>query len=76
MTRPSASVLSISAVFPFRKVTMSPGLYAVPEGMFSVSVARATTFTGSPSSAAARTAPQTVAAPSMSHFMSPIRSRA
>src|ERR1017187_9210837 len=74
MTRPSASVLSISAVLPLRNRTMSPGLYDEPEGRFSVSAAIPTRLTSRRRSAAARTAPIAVAAPIMSHFMSPILS--
>ena len=49
---------------------MSPGLIAVPEGMFSVVGTTATISTGSPSSAIAATASSTAAAPDMSIFIS------
>ena len=48
----------------------SPGLIAVPEGMFSVEGTTATRLTGSPSSAIAATASSTAAAPDMSIFIS------
>ena len=51
---------------------MSPGLYEEPEGRFSVSAAIPTRLTPRRRSAAARTVPIAVAAPIMSHFMSPI----
>ena len=71
-SRPSASVLMISIVVPLAAVTTSPGLTAVPDGMFSVAPTTATTRTGSRSSAIASIAPSTAAPPDMSNFMSDI----
>ncbi len=51
---------------------MSPGLVAVPLGMFSVAGTAATTFNGSSSSAIAATDSRTAAPPDMSIFMSSI----
>ena len=49
---------------------MSPGLVAVPEGMFSVAGTTATISAARPSSAIAATASRTAAAPDMSIFIS------
>ena len=46
--RPSASVLSTSMVFPLRIVSTSPGLTALPPGMFSVIGAKPMTRTPMP----------------------------
>ena len=51
---------------------MSPGLTAVPEGMFSVAPITVTTRTGSPSRAIAAVPSRTAAPPDMSNFMSAI----
>ncbi len=64
--RPSASVFSISTVCPDRVLTMSPGLEAVPEGMFSAAAMTPTTLMGSLRSATVLTVPNTLAAPHMS----------
>ena len=72
MSRPSASVFSTSIVLPLRAVSTSPSFIAFPDGMFSTSASTPSRFTGSLSSAAARTPPSTAAAPAMSHFMSTI----
>ena len=49
---------------------MSPGLQAWPSGRFSTAGTTAVTLMGRPSSAAARAAPSTLAAPHMSNFIS------
>ncbi len=67
--RPSASVLSTSTVSPPRWVMTSPGRVAVPLGMFSARHRYPVTATGRPSSATARTAAATAAAPPMSDFI-------
>ena len=59
-------------VWPDMLVTMSPGLIALPPGMFSVAGMMPTTFNGRRMSAAALTAPSTLAAPHMSNFISSI----
>jgi hypothetical protein len=59
-------------VWPLRLVRMSPGLYALPSGMFSQLGIRPTTFTLGFSSASARKVPSTLAAPPMSYFISSI----
>ena len=51
---------------------MSPGLVAVPLGMFSVEGTTATRSSGRPSSAIAATASSTAAPPDMSIFISSI----
>ena len=71
-SRPSASVLLISIVFPFFAVTMSPGLTARPSGRFSVAPTTASSFTGSFRRAIAATASTTAAPPDMSNFISAI----
>ena len=43
-SRPSASVLMISIVWPDSEVTMSPGRWALPSGMFSTRPMTPTTF--------------------------------
>ena len=59
-------------VCPDMLVTMSPGLVAAPPGMFSQAGTSPITFSFSPSSAAARKVPSTLAAPHMSNFISSI----
>ena len=68
--RPSASVLSTSTVVPLAIFRMSPGLRALPDGRFSTSGTRPTTLSGGSSSATARIAATTAAAPAMSCFIS------
>ena len=70
ISRPSASVLLTSTVLPFSWVMTSPGLIAVPLGMFSVAGTTATRSSSSPSSAIAATASSTAAPPDMSIFIS------
>ena len=53
-------------------VTTSPGLVAVPLGMFSHEGIRPITLTLGLSSASARKVPSTLAAPPMSYFISSI----
>ena len=65
-------MFSTSTVCPDIDVTMSPGLVARPDGMFSQVGITPSTFTLSFSSAAARSAPSTEAAPHMSNFISSI----
>ncbi len=69
MRRPSASVLRTSTVLPRYIVSTSPGRVARPEIMFSAIGAKAVTRTGSSSSAMARIALTTLAAPAMSIFI-------
>lgn len=61
-----------SIVFPFIAVTTSPGLLALPDGIFSHSGTRAVTLIGTLSLAMASNATLTVAAPPMSPFICPI----
>ena len=51
-------------------VTTSPGLFAVPLGMFSQVGIKPIISPGSPISATARRVPKTLAAPHMSYFIS------
>jgi hypothetical protein len=53
-------------------VTTSPGLFALPEGMFSHNAVTAITFSGNFSLAIVSSAPVTVAAPPMSPFINDI----
>ena len=71
-SRPSASVLLTSIVFPFAAVTMSPGFTERSLGRFSVAPTTPTSFTGSCSRAIAATASTTAAPPDMSNFISAI----
>ncbi len=75
ISRPSASVFVISIDFPAMLITTSPGLIAVPLGMFSTVGMMPVTRSGSSSSDAARNAPRTAAAPDMSYFMRSMSSR-
>ena len=59
-------------VFPFIAVMTSPGLLALPDGIFSHKGTRAMTLIGTCSLAMASNDALTVAAPPMSAFMSPI----
>ena len=68
-SRPSASVFSTSTVEPPYIVRTSPGRVASPETMFSAIGTKVVTRTGSPSSAIAKVAATTAAAPAMSHFI-------
>jgi len=61
--------LITSIVRPFIARTTSPGFVALPEGMFSVHGAIASTFSFAPSRASAHAAAITVAAPVMSAFI-------
>src|SRR5207302_1899562 len=70
ISRPSASVLSISTVCPEALVAMSPGLTALPPGMFSTAAIRPTTCRRSFSCDARVSAASTAAAPDMSNFIS------
>jgi hypothetical protein len=63
-------VLLTSTVSPLYWVITSPGLTAVPEGMFSVEGMTAIRSIARPSSAIAATDSSTAAAPDMSYFMS------
>ena len=73
MSRPSASVLEISIVFPLSAVTMSPGRNAWPLGRFSQEGTTARIRTGSSSSAIAPIAARTAPPPPMSDFISSMR---
>ncbi len=68
--RPSASVLMISMVWPDIEVTMSPGRWALPSGMFSTRPMAPTALTFALRAASACIRPTTQAAPPMSPFMS------
>ena len=68
-SRPSASVLMTSMVWPDMEVTMSPGRCAVAEGMFSASAMTPTAFTLALRSASAFISPMTTPEPPMSHFI-------
>ena len=68
--RPSASVLMISMVWPDIEVTMSPGRWALPSGMFSTRPMAPTALTLALRAASACIRPTTQAAPPMSPFMS------
>ena len=70
MSRPSASVLRISTVCPEALVAMSPGLTALPPGMFSTAPISPTRCSGRRSDAAKVSAAITAAAPLMSNFIS------
>ncbi len=63
-------MLITSIVWPDMLLTMSPGLVARPLGMFSQVGTTPTTFSLRPISAAALIAPNTLAAPVMSNFIS------
>ncbi len=63
-------MFSTSIVWPDIDVKTSPGLVAVPEGMFSQATTMPTTLTLSFISATARSVPNTLAAPHMSNFIS------
>ena len=69
-SRPSASVLMISMVWPDIEVTISPGRCALPSGMFSTRPMAPTTLTFALRAASACIRPTTQAAPPMSPFMS------
>ena len=68
-SRPSASELPFSTVFPPYWVSTSEGRYALPDGMFSASAAYAVILIFRPDSAIAWVAASTAAAPDMSHFI-------
>ena len=70
ITRPSASVLSISIDMPLRAVRMSPGRYAFAETAFSTAAIMSRSRTGSPSRMISRASPIACAAPPMSFFIS------
>src|SRR5450759_3907624 len=74
MSRPSASVLMMSTVFPFIARTTSPGRDAPGPGMFSTAGAIARSGTPGASLAAVTAAASTVHAPVLSIFISSIRS--
>ena len=67
--RPSASVFTISTDKPFLYVITSPSLYAEPEIMFSAQHRIKRTRLFKPRIIAKPSAPVTVAAPPMSHFI-------
>ena len=69
-SRPSASVLITSTVWPFMVVTTSPGRWALPSGIFSTRPTTPTTCALDLRAAIACIAPVTAPAPPMSHFMS------
>ena len=68
--RPSASVLITSTVCPDMEETMSPGRWAVPEGMFSTRPQTPTTLDLALRAASTRMRPMTTPAPPMAYFMS------
>src|SRR5437867_3941217 len=68
-SRPSASVLITSTVFPLMLVKTSPGFVAPPPGRFSVHGATPSTFTSGFRRPMAASAAMTLAAPVMSAFM-------
>ena len=70
ISRPSASVLMTSTVWPDMLLTTSPGRWALPSGMFSTRAHTPTTFARALRPASRRIAPVTAPAPPMSHFMS------
>ncbi len=74
ISRPSASVLITSIVFPFAARSTSPGRYDVADCMFSAAAITAIVRTGRRSSATAAIPSSTAAPPAMSPFMSCIRS--
>ncbi len=74
ISRPSASVLITSIVLPFIALTMSPGLVALPPGMFSVAGTMPTTLIFGLILPIAHIAAMTPAPPDMSYFMSSMRS--
>ena len=63
-------MLITSIVRPFIAVTTSPGLIAVPLGMFSVAGMTAMNSTGRPSAAMSAAPSSTAAPPPMSSFIS------
>ena len=69
MSRPSASVLSTSTVFPLRIFSTSPGRIAVPLGMFSTSGTYPTMGVLTSSADSADIAAITAAPPDMSVFI-------
>ena len=69
-SRPSASVLMISMVCPDIEVTISPGRWALPSGMFSTRPMAPTALTFALRPASACISPTTQAAPPMSPFIS------
>ena len=62
-------MLTTSIVTPDIEVTTSPGRWAVLDGMFSVNPSTPTTFALALRPASAFMAPNTAAAPAMSHFI-------
>ena len=70
--RPSASGLRTSTVFPPKIVMTSLGRVAVSLGIFSARGAQHSIATGKASSAIARVAAHTAAAPLISHFIASI----
>ena len=68
-SRPSASVLITSTVFPDADVSTSPGFMARPPGMFSVVGTMPITLIGALSRPIARIAQMTAAPPAMSSFI-------
>ncbi|MNS94836.1 hypothetical protein D3C72_1290630 [compost metagenome] len=70
--RPSASVLMISMVWPDMEVTISPGRWALPSGMFSTRPMTPITFALALRAASTCIRPVTAAAPPMSPFISSI----
>ena len=72
ISRPSASVLITSTVWPDMLLTTSPGLCALPSGMFSTSAQIPITLARALRPAISRIAPVTAPAPPMSHFISSI----
>ena len=69
ISRPSASVLRTSMVWPESEVIRSPGRVLSREIRFSQAGITAVTFTFAPTAARARTAAATAAPPAMSPFM-------
>ena len=69
-SRPSASVLMTSMVWPDMEVTTSPGRCALPSGMFSTSPTTPIALTRALRPARHFIRPTTVPAPAMSYFIS------
>ena len=72
MSRPSASVFNISIVIPDMLLMTSPGLVALPDGIFSTAGIRPTTLISNAASERADMTPSTDAPPHISNFISSI----
>ena len=62
-------MLTTSTVLPARSVMTSPGLAALPEGIFSTAGITPITLTGSLISQSARINPKTATPPDLSYFI-------